>query len=212
MSETPGAKVESAPLPSSVPPLLLWGFRAALVVLLALYYGVVFASMRALQGHFGWSPWWTLVALIPTLIMSVFVLPLAAVAQLPENWSLQYLPASRRRRGLCPACGYPWTSESSTCPECGGDGRVRPLIELSASAFRVFGWIALTALVLGAAAAEACVQIDEHRFRREVERVQRTRAGMPVERPRQWPGSFATLRWDPARGFESEAPGQRAPH
>lgn len=199
-------------------PWQVWAYRAAFVAVLATYYGIIVLAMRALQGHFGWSLWSTVLALVPTIVMSVFVVPLAAFARLPEHWLEQHRPLERWRRGLCPECGYalsrgePESADAlaswpTRCPECGATPRAPRSVELSSASFRAFAWMALVALFLGTAVAETLVQIDEHRFRREVAQARLRHPDTPYDRPRQWPGSFARLRWDPVRGFEADAPG-----
>lgn len=221
-------------LPARVPPGVLWLFRASFVLVIAAYVVIVYVAIRAMQGNFGPSPLFVLLAIVPVLIMGVFLLPLVPLSELPENWILQQVPASRRRRGLCPGCAYPMTASvrrdaPTTCPECGSDGRVRPLVEPSWSALRRFAQLAIVGYLLGITVGEVLIQIDESRFRQEVNAARggsmtgsgasatpggTLPASVAVARPRQWPGSFATLRWSFERGFESEAPGiasRRAP-
>lgn len=204
------ANSDDALLPARVSPLPLWSFRAAFTLVVATYVVIVYIAVRAMQGNFGASPTYVLFAIVPVIILGVFLLPLVPLAELPENWVLQQLPASRRRRGLCPSCAYPMPAGAPRCPECGSDGRVRPLVEPSWSAVRRFAQMALVGLVLGVAIGETFIQIDERRFRAEVEAMPAPVPGTiaaDVSRPRQWPASFATLRWSPERGFEAEAPG-----
>jgi|GEM_PF-2630296 len=231
---------DDALLPARVPPTILWSYRLALVLLIAAYVTIVYIAVRAMQGTFGFSVLSVLFATGPVLVLGVFVLPLVPLTELPENWVLQQLPASRRKRGLCPACAYPMPDRSGRCPECGSDGRVRPLIEPSWSALRRFLQLALIAYALGVVVGEALVQIDEFRFRREVAALAaNARESSPgvdgsspigrssgaseqstglagafvgTSRPRLWPGSFATLRWTLDRGFEAEAPGLSTRH
>jgi len=204
------ASSDDALLPARVPPLPLWSFRAAFTLVVTAYVVIVYIAVRAMQGNFGASPTYVLFAIVPVVILGVFLLPLVPFAELPENWVLQQLPASRRRRGLCPSCAYPMSADAPRCPECGSDGRVRPLVEPSWSALRRFAPMALFGLVLGVAIGETLVQVDERRFRAEVAAMSAPVPGTTaadVSRPRQWPGSFATLRWSHERGFEADAPG-----
>jgi len=234
-------------LPARVPPGMLWSFRAIFTLVIAAYVVIAYIAVRSMQGHFGASVVFVLWAIVPVIVLGVFTLPLVPLAELPENWMLQQLPASRRRRGLCPACGYPMarTSRESDargamriCPECGSDGRVRPLVEPSWSALGRFLQMAVIAYLLGIVIGESLIQMDERRFRNEVSTLRASSAapapGPPPDRapstvsseataaasalrgkavhwrPRQWPGSFATMRWTEERGFESEAPGLAA--
>ncbi|MBX3354256.1 MAG: hypothetical protein KF724_00985 [Phycisphaeraceae bacterium] len=219
---TDAARGVITPVPGSVPPALLWGYRVLFVAVVAIYITIVYAAVRALQGNFGASPLFVLLAVGPAIIMGVFLLPLVPLSELPENWVQQQLPAARLRRGCCPSCGYrinPATRREGArwrCPECGGEERVPPLVEPSWSALRRFLQMAVVGYLAGIIVGEALVQIDEWRFRAEVRTI-RSRApttgpdgGLSVPalaRARQWPGSFATLHWSAEGGFESEAPG-----
>lgn len=208
---TAGHQVETLISPRSIPPFHLWLFRVGFVVVLAAYYGLFFVAVRSLQGHFGFSPWYSLAALAPTAVMTLFVLPLAVFSQLPERWILHHLPAQRSRRGLCPECGYRIAATNGACPECGAIRAPRPMIEFSSSSFRTFAWLALLGFLLGGALGETFVQIDEWRFREEVRRALDRDPLAPVERRREWPGNFATLTWTAERGFESSRLSRPAP-
>ncbi len=198
----------------------VWLFRGGFTAVLAAYYGIFFVAARALQGHVGFDWRWSLGALAATTVMTLFVIPLAVASRLPENWSRDYLPAIRWKRGLCPECGYrlgedvpevetatphtaPAPSIARHCPECGAVPQARPIRDLASASLRTFAWMALVGLLVGGAAGEAFVQIDEWRFRAEVERAIPGGATR-MERRREWPGSFARISWSPERGFEAQ--------
>lgn len=217
-----GAAIPGELLPARVSPGLLWSYRTAFALVIAAYVVIIYIAVRAMQGSFGASPIFVLYAIVPILILGVFTLPLVPLAELPENWVLHQMPAQRRKRGLCPACAYPMPRDAALCSECGSDGRVRAIIEPSWSSLKRFMQLALIGYLLGIVVGETLIQIDEWRFRREAAieeaALQRTpRVAIPGAsaatatsmhvRPRHWPGSFATLRWTPERGFEAEAPG-----
>lgn len=225
-----GRSDESMPRPR-LSPFHLWLFRGAFVALLAAYDGAFFIAARSLQGHFGFSIGWWLQALAATAVMTLFVLPLAVFARLPQHWVEQHRPASRWRRGLCPHCGHAWrggrdpggslhepgqrprsdAAPPAICPECGAEPRAPSYVELSSASFRAFGAMALVALLLGAVLGELLVQLDEWRFRGEVAREMERGAPTAFERRRQWPGGFATLRWTPEHGIGDHADDARAP-
>ena len=67
------------------------------------------AGVRVLGGHVGDARLWTVA--VPHWMAAVAALPL------PGAWLFARL--RRRRRGLCPTCGYDLPASPQRCPECG---------------------------------------------------------------------------------------------
>ncbi len=75
------------------------------------------AAMTALPGPRYWSRSSPVIA--PVLILLLLVLPAVAI----REWRGRL---SRRRAGLCPACGYDLRATPGRCPECGAvSGQVK---------------------------------------------------------------------------------------
>ena len=180
-------------------------------------YFVAFHQMsRALVGGFD-SPTTSVVwAIAGSIVGALPLLVMLPVALLPRWWFGRRVPERRLAAGQCPDCGYP--CRKFACPECGGDGTIAPL---DLFARRPIAWLLAGSALLFTLAvcwAEFRIRLDESRFRREVEA--RVAAGQrePMARPRAGWGSFATLRFDPATGFDApppfdhpRIPGWRAP-
>ncbi len=183
-------------------PTLVWGLFLGVAVW---GYFVAFHQMsRALVGGFGSPVSAVVLSVVGTAMGALPLLALLPVALLPRWWFGRRLPERRTASGRCPDCGYPRTS--FPCPECGGDGEVAAFDPFTR---RRVGRLVLTTagvFALGVGWAEFRVRHDETLFRREVEA--RVAAGVrePFSRPRDGWGSFATLRYDPAGGFDAPAP------
>ncbi|MBM4113090.1 MAG: hypothetical protein FJ253_06910 [Phycisphaerae bacterium] len=206
-------------VPARAPPTILWAYRALFVMVMGAYFTIAYESLRAVQGSFGFTIGQVARAIPPALALGIFLVPLVLLVELPEMVLLRGIPNRRRRRGLCPGCGYPRALDDHACPECESDGFVRPAIRPTLATLRRFGAMLLLALLLGAAVGETLMQLDEARFRSEV------RARPPIvllggtpspddlifQRRRQWPGSFSWL-WGTRNGqFFATSPAIDAP-
>ena len=201
------------------PPTPGWATAAHAFLLGAAVWGyfVAFHEIaRALVGGFGSPPTEVALAVVGSLIGALPLLALLPIALLPRWWFGFRLPERRLAAAKCPDCAYP--CREFPCPECGGDGRVTRL--------ELFTRGPIVALLIGAAAmftlaitwAEFRVRQDEALFQRQVEIRVASGQREPFARPREGWGSFATLRYDPASGFDApppfdhpRIPGWRAP-
>ena len=168
-------------------------------------YFVAFHQIsRALVGGFGSPGTSVTYAIAGSIIGALPLLALLPVALLPRWWFGRRVPERRKADKRCPDCGY--RESGFPCPECGGDGSVA---ELDLFARRPITWLLVGAavmFVLAVAWAEFRIRLDESRFRQEVD--QRIAAGLreAFSRPRADWGSFATLQFDPASGFDAPPP------
>lgn len=189
------------------PPVPAWARVAHASLLGAGIWGyfVAFHEIaRALVGGFGSPTFDVALAVAGSMVGALPLLAMLPIALLPRWWFGHRLPQRRVASARCPDCGYPGSTHP--CPECGGDGTVARL-ELFAR--RPIAVQLLAAGILFAVAiawAEFRVRRDEALFRRQVDA--RVAAGQreAFSRPREGWGSFATLRYDPARGFEAPPP------
>jgi len=189
------------------PPVPGWAVTAHGLLLGTAVWGyfVAFHEIaRALVGGFGSPATSVALAVAGSVVGALPLLAMLPIALLPRWWFGHRLPERRLDGGACPDCGYP--GRAFPCPECGGDGVVARM-ELFARGPVWRMLLAATALfVLALAWAEFRVRRDEALFRRQVEA--RVAAGQrePFARTREGWGSFASLRYDPAAGFDAPPP------
>lgn len=189
------------------PPIPAWAAAVHGFLLGAAVWGyfVAFHEIaRALVGGFGSPPGDVALALAGSAIGSLPLLAMLPIALLPRWWFGHRLPARRLAASRCPDCAYP--GRTVPCPECGGDGVVArmdlfargPVVALLVGASCLF--------VLAITWVEFRVRRDESVFRQQVEA--RVAAGQrePFTRARAGWGSFATLHYDPASGFDAPPP------
>jgi hypothetical protein len=166
---------------------------------LAAYDFIVHASFRGMLPSFGFQVGPFLQALFGTVVMSLFVIWLVTLAELPEMWFAHRLPVKRHRDGLCPNCGHPRGDGAlKTCPECGHDFEVVPVpYALGLGAVRRFTIALGLGLAIGIAVAEVRIARDEAHMREQAELL-----GAEWTFHRAWPATFARVRWTPERGLE----------
>jgi len=198
------------------PAAVLWGWRASLFVA-ALAYGTLAAMVvRGLVGGFGVRTADMVLVTVGTMAGMLAVLPMAALADLPEALWGHWIPERRWRRGRCPACAQvrsdpapptPGTATNPPCPECGAPFERPAAWAADWRALRHAAWVLVPAGVLGTAAGLTICARDEAAFRRFVEaaRVQDDSL-LERSRPRAWPASFAQLNWTAGRGFSGPPP------
>ena len=174
----------------------------AFAVLFVVSVAFLFASYcmaRALIGGFGAGVGTIVLAIAATAAASIFLWWLAPFADFAEIFWL-HLPADRRaRRGECPHCAYPHGGRAM-CNECGESTAPLPAWTLSPRPVRRMARILVPALIVGAAAGEAWMRLDETRFVREYEA-----ARVPYARARAFPTEFARMWADESGGMHSEA-------
>ena len=171
------------------------------VAFLAAYDFVVHASFRGMLPAFGFEIGPFLQALFGTVVLSLFVIWLVTLAELPEMWFEHRRPVRLHRAGRCPECGHPRGAESlATCPECGRgfEDLPRPY-SLGLSAVRRFTIALLLGLLFGVAAAETSIAIDEADMRAKARAFGGGAPDLTFERA--WPATFSRVRWTEAGGF-----------
>lgn len=170
---------------------------------LAFYDFVVHASFRGMLPAFGFGLGPFLQAIFGTTVMSLFVIWLVTLAELPEMWFQHRRPVRLHRAGCCPECGHPRGAGSpETCSECGrGFDDVPAPYSLGLSAVRRFAVALALGLAIGVVAAEVSIALDETRMRSMIEPL--ATAATPQERTfrRAWPATFARVHWSNDHGF-----------
>lgn len=168
-------------------------------------YFVAFHEIaRALVGGFGSATIDVACAAAGTFVGALPLLALLPIALLPRWWFGHRLPERRRTDSRCPDCAYPCAA--FPCPECGGDGQVAPLELFARGPITNLLLVTAALLAIAIAWAELRLRRDEALFREQVET--RVAAGQrePWSRPRAGWGAFASLRYDPASGFDAPPP------
>ena len=177
------------------------------VAFLAAYDFVVHASFRGMLPAFGFELGPFLQALFGTIVMSLFVIWLVTLAELPEMWFQHRRPVRLHRAGRCPECGHPRGTETlETCPECGRDFDDLPVpYSLGLSAVRRFVVALVLGLLFGVAAAEVSIAIDESAMQAKTQAFGGGAAKAPPPEltfERAWPATFSRIRWSEADGFQ----------
>lgn len=145
-------------------------------------FGVVLPGLGAL-----------LIIMALTLLLMIPIIFVAPLWILPEA-RLHRLVSLRRSKQQCASCGHSLQgSESGICPECGPDQHpqlpgIRTLVLTC-----VIIW--LSAWLLGAAAGEVLVRIDESSFIH----THHVSGEASDHRHRRWP-LWGSLQWDQATG------------
>ncbi|MEC8320641.1 MAG: hypothetical protein VX726_00145 [Planctomycetota bacterium] len=167
---------------------------------LAFYFFAVHVCLRALVPSFGFDFKAFATATFGTVVMSGFVIWLVSLAELPEMWFIHRRPRRLLARGCCPNCGQLRGPDvESRCAECGVDpASIPPPYGMSWSAVRRFMVAMVIGLVLGMAAAEASILVDERRMIEE----SRTLGRDEWTFGRAWPATFGRVDWTADGGFK----------
>lgn len=181
-------------------------FRAGVLLILAAHVFYMYALGRTQQETFGFDFGATIIAGLFALAMLIPLIWAVTLPELPEIWQRHVRARHRYDRGRCVACDYPVTASAArACPECGRAIAPPRAYHVSARTIRLFIAFNLAAWMLGCAAAESWILLDEHHFRAEALAWQeRTPTRAPMEvfiRPRAAPNGHAMLSFRPKSGF-----------
>jgi hypothetical protein len=163
-------------------------FRVVVMLVLALHVFCMYGMARANAETFGFSLGTTVVAAMFGLVMLVPLVWAVTLPELPEIYVTHVRGRRWWRSGRCPSCGYRTDGLiDAICPEC-GEAIAEPAgYRINARTVRRFVAISLMAWVVGCAAGEVWIGLDEIAFRRE------SRDGIPLRgsniyfRDARWP-------------------------
>lgn len=187
-------------------------FRALVMLLLAAHVFYMYCTARGMAESFGFRPGTTIVACLFALVMLIPLVWAVAIPEIPEAFTLHILPRRRWKQGRCRRCGYDLRGIAQApdapivCPECGleaSEPEAADMWQVGARTIRRFMLINALAWVIGCAAGETWMQIDEHRFRDEAQHIIATSPRASYSRARHWPNSSATLLYQHPAHFSS---------
>jgi hypothetical protein len=183
-----------------VPVSFAFIFRAFVMLALATHVFYMYCTARGMSETVGFRWGATVIACLFALALLIPLVWAVFLPDLPEYFSQHMLPRRRWERGRCPACGYDrhGLTDAQSCPECGSDLREPAGWEGSRRTVKRFVMINALAWLIGCAAGEAWMQIDEHAFQSEVRARMTSGNTSDWSRPRRWPnGSCALLHQHP---------------
>jgi len=178
-------------------------FRAAIVLAMAAYVFAMYGIVRSMEPTIGFDASDAAVASLAALALSIPLVWLAGVPELPDIY-LRHVRAQRRwSRGRCPECEYPrMAAGEQRCSECGREHLPPTSHSFRGATLWRFAAMLLIAWTAGSAGAEVARAWDEHRFRNEAAGALAAGHCVRFERPRLWPGNHIILALDPAISAE----------
>lgn len=175
-----------------------------LLILLALggHVFYMYCLGRATAGGIGLSAGTVIVAGLFGLVMLVPLVWAVTVPELPAMLE-QWRGRSRYDEGRCQACGQDQqgTAADRPCPECGAAVAPPPPFRVNGPMIRRYVILNIAAWVIGSAAGEVWVNLDERRFLDEArQHVARVGSDSVYTRSRAWPVDANELVYVDGRG------------
>jgi hypothetical protein len=187
-------------------------FRLIIILLLAGHVFYMYCTARTMRETFGAEVMTILPAAGFGLLMLIPFLWLVCVPEFPEILQRHTFGPRRARAGKCPWCGYPASqAKATTCAECGRSTAMPEPYEWRWHVVRLFLVMNIAAWIIGCAAGELLVGMDERAFVNDVEDVERdpeitgTNRRVVLFRERRWPSNATMVYTIETKQFGGDA-------
>lgn len=180
-------------------------FRGVLLVLMAGYVFVMFATVRLLAGTYGFQFGSFVVACLVSMALMVPLVWIIGLPELPEIYVTHWRAQRRWKRGLCPGCAYVLRlhSPDGVCPECGRQGIPPESYRFGRRTIMRFVVLFVLAWMVGCVASEVWMCADESAFEQEADAAMQASTEAQYVRPRRWPAGSVPLTFVRGQGVVS---------